>query len=291
MVIIRELYRQKQPVFSLEVFPPQKETDSDVEALYGTLAQIAKLSPGFISVTCGAGGIGGKSKTVGVADYIQKQHGVLSLAHLTCATATRLEVENALAEMRLCGVSNVLALRGDITADEQPAALAEYRYAAELIDDLRGREKDLCIGAACYPEGHIECDDLGADMTHLLRKQEAGADFLITQLFFENDIFYRFRESAGAAGITLPISAGVMPILSRAQIQRMIFLCGASLPSRIIKLLHKYEHHPHDLRAAGIEYAAEQVRELAGQGAAGVHIYTMNRPEIAEACASALGQS
>ncbi|MCL2495902.1 MAG: methylenetetrahydrofolate reductase [Clostridiales bacterium] len=288
---IRELYRQKRPVFSLEVFPPKKETDSDVEALYGTLAHIAKLSPDFISVTCGAGGIGGKNKTADIADHIQKQHGVISLAHLTCAAATRMEVGSTLTDMRLCGVDNVLALRGDIPFDAQPDALADYRHAEELIRDLRGRDKDLCIGAACYPEGHIECDDFETGIVHLLRKQEAGADFFITQLFFENEVFYRFMERAGAAGITLPVSAGVMPILSRAQIQRMIFLCGASLPSRIIKILHKYEHQPSDLRAAGIEYAAAQVKELAEHGAAGVHIYTMNRPEIAEACASALNKS
>ena len=286
---IRELYQHKRPLFSLEVFPPKKESDSDVEALYGTLGQIAKLSPDFISVTCGAGGIGGKSNTIGIADYIQSRHGVLALAHLTCITATRRDLEAALADMSGCGVGNVLALRGDIPSDSQLPSSPDYRYAEELIRDLRVREKDLCIGAACYPEGHIGCNDIDIDIERLRRKEEAGADFFISQLFFENDIFYSFLERVRAAGITLPISAGVMPILSRSQIQRMIFLCGASLPSRIIKILHKYEHNPADLRAAGIGYAAAQASELAGLGADGVHIYTMNRPEIAEACATALG--
>ncbi|MDR2712195.1 MAG: methylenetetrahydrofolate reductase [Clostridiales bacterium] len=287
---IKDLYRQKQPLFSLEVFPPKKESDSDIGALYGTLGQIAGLSPDFISVTCGAGGIGGKNNTIGIADYIQSRLTVPALAHLTCITATHSDLEAAVGEMSACNVGNVLALRGDIPPGGQLPASPGYRYAGELIRDLRKRKKDLCIGAACYPEGHIDCSEIDIDIEHLRRKEEAGADFLISQLFFENEIFYSFLERVRAAGITLPISAGVMPILSRSQIQRMIFLCGASLPSRIIKILHKYEHDPADLRAAGIEYAAAQASELAGLGADGVHIYTMNRPEIAEACAKALGK-
>lgn len=287
---IKELYRQKQPLFSLEVFPPKKESDSDVGALYGTLGQIAKLSPDFISVTCGAGGIGGMNNTIAITDYIQSRLNIPALAHLTCITATHSDLEAALAEMRACNVGNVLALRGDTPPGGQLPASADYRYAEELIRDLRMLAKDFSIGAACYPEGHIDCNDISIDIEHLRQKEEAGADFLISQLFFENEIFYNFLERIRAAGITLPVSAGVMPILSRSQIQRMIFLCGASLPSRIIKILHKYENNPADLRAAGIEYAVAQASELAGLGVDGVHIYTMNRPEIAEACAQALGK-
>ena len=288
---IQELFRQKRPLFSLEVFPPKKESDSNVETLYDTLARIAKLAPDFVSVTCGAGGSDGdKNKTVAIADHIQRQYGILSLAHLTCITATKLDVELALKDMLACGVGNVLVLRGDIPPETGLCAPTGYRYAEELIADLRGQNKHLCIGAACYPEGHIECEDLVRDRERLRRKEAAGADFLVSQLFFDNDIFYRFIEQARSAGVTIPISAGVMPILSRAQIQRMIFLCGASLPSRIIKLLHKYERNADDLRAAGIEYAALQARDLAEHGVQGVHIYTMNRPEIAEACANALGR-
>jgi len=267
------------------VFPPKKE-GAEVNALYDTLARIAGLSPAFVSVTCG---VDGKSKTVDIADYIQKRHDIPSMAHLTCLAALRADVDRALAVMHERGVENVLALRGDIPTDQGMSSSPDYRYAEDLIRDLRAREESLCIGAACYPEGHIECDDISLDIEHLRRKQEAGADFFVTQLFFENDMFYRFIERALKAGITKPISAGVMPILSRSQIQRMIFLCGASLPSVIIKMLNKYEHSPEALSAAGIEYACSQVRNLAEHGADGVHIYTMNRPQIAEACASALG--
>ena len=285
---VRDLYKKKQPVFSLEVFPPKKEGGDNVGVLHGTLARIANLAPDFISVTCG---VSGKSETVEIADYIQKRHEILSLAHLTCAAMTRADIEAALVAMRKCGVRNVLALRGDIPRGTPPFEAPDYRYAEDLIRDLRGRESGLCIGAACYPEGHIACGDLEIDIARLRRKEEAGADFLITQLFFENGVFYRFLERAGAAGVTLPISAGIMPIISLAQIQRMIFMCGASLPSKIIKILHKYENNAEDLRKAGIEYTAAQAEELAVHGADGIHVYTMNRPEIAEACASVLGRA
>ncbi|MCL2816870.1 MAG: methylenetetrahydrofolate reductase [Clostridiales bacterium] len=289
-MIISELYRQKRPVLSFEVFPPKKEEKGSAEALYDALARISRLSPDFISVTCGAGGVGENSGTVDIADRIQRRHGILSLAHLTCIASSRADIEKALAEMLERGVKNVLALRGDVPSGGRGAAHPDYLHAGELIRDLR-REKALCIGAACYPEGHIECEDFGAGLRHLKEKQEAGADFLLSQLFFENEVFFRFLEHIRAAGITLPVSAGLMPILSRAQIQRMIFLCGASLPARIIKILHKYEHNPGDLCAAGLEYAAVQARGLAEHGVDGIHVYAMNRPEIAEVCAAALGRA
>ena len=288
---IRDLYRQKKPVFSLEVFPPKKENSDDIEALYGAFERLENLAPDFISVTCGAGGTGGKSQTVDIADRLQNRHGILSLAHLTCVAATRADVQNELADMHRRGIGNVLALRGDIPQGSQLSASPDYRYAEDLIRGLRASSKDLCIGAACYPEGHIDCDDLATGIAHLRRKQDAGADFFITQLFFDNEVFYRFLDCARASGITLPISAGIMPILSRAQIERIIFMCGASLPAHIIRLLHKYENSPRALRAAGIAYTAEQARALAEHGVDGVHIYTMNRPEIAEACARALGKA
>ncbi|MCL2674650.1 MAG: methylenetetrahydrofolate reductase, partial [Defluviitaleaceae bacterium] len=158
-----------------------------------------------------------------------------------------------------------------------------YRYAEDLIRELRA-SGDFCVGAACYPEGHIECDDLDFDTECLRRKQEAGADFLITQLFFDNDHFYRFLERARSGGVTIPITAGVMPILSQKQVSRMIFTCGASLPSGIVKLLHKYENNPDDLRRAGVEYMVRQMNDLLAHGVDGVHLYTMNKPEIAAYC-------
>lgn len=278
--MIKNLYTQDRPVFSFEVFPPKK--DDDIAGIYAALGEMTALAPDFISVTYGAGGAGGKNKTAEIASFIEEKCGTQALAHLTCVGTGREQIRHTLDEMRAVGITNILALRGDLPPG---GTVGEgYRYASELIQDIRAYG-GFCIGAACYPEGHISCDDLEQDMQYLLQKQQAGADFLITQLFFENDTFFRFYERALAAGITIPVSAGIMPILGRQQIERMIFMCGASLPSGIIRLLHKYEDSPEDLRKAGIEYAARQARELLEQEVDGVHIYTMNKPDIARRCA------
>lgn len=283
---IKELYKLGRPVISFEVFPPKKDTDAD--EIYGALGQMTALSPDFISVTYGAGGGGSKNMTAEIASFIQSKLGALSLAHLTCVGSGREQIRLQIDDMLSKGIRNVLALRGDMPEGGQPAG--PYRYASDLIRDMRPHG-ELCIGAACYPEGHIDCGDLRLDTRRLLEKQEAGADFLITQLFFDNEYFFKFLDRARSGGVTLPISAGVMPILGRKQIERMIFLCGASLPSGIIKLLHKYESRPADLRRAGIEYAASQVEGLLAQKVDGVHIYTMNKPDIAEYCMKRIGRA
>jgi len=283
---ISELYQQKKPVISFEIFPPKRE--ADVESIYQVLEEMAALSPDFISVTYGAGGAGSVNKTAEIAGVIEGTHRIPAMAHLTCITSSSSRIEAQLAEMKARGVRNVLALRGD-----RPAGVAEasphYLYAEDLIRAIR-RDGGFCIGGACYPEGHIECEDDGLSLTHLKRKQDAGADFLISQLFFENDKYFSFLEQTVKAGITLPISAGVMPILGRPQIERMIFMCGASLPSRIVKLLHRYQDNPEDLRKAGIAYAVEQIDGLLAQGVDGVHIYTMNKPDIARTCLRHIGR-
>ncbi|MCL1940439.1 MAG: methylenetetrahydrofolate reductase [Synergistaceae bacterium] len=291
---IKELYSLGRPVISFEVFPPKKE--ADLADIYAALGRMAALSPDFISVTYGAGGGANSGKTAEIASIIQNEHGIRSIAHLTCIGASRESIRDLLEQIKLKGIHNVLALRGDLptpTPAPEPEPKknppGDYKYAEDLIRDIRACG-EFCIGAACYPEGHIECGDLNFDTECLRRKQEAGADFLVTQLFFENDYFYRFLERARGGGVTLPISAGVMPILGRKQIERMIFLCGASLPSGIIKLLHKYEDSPGDLCAAGIEYAAKQIEALLAHGVDGVHIYTMNKPEIAEFCMKYIGK-
>ena len=281
---IKELYKQGRPVISFEVFLPKK--DADIAEVYWSLGHMAALSPDFISVTYGASGGGNSAMTAEIASAIEK-HGVRSLAHLTCIGAERESMLQTLADMKQKGIRNVLALRGDIPGGHQMGE--SYRYAGDLIRELQDAG-DFSIGAACYPEGHIECDDLSFDTSCLLRKQDAGADFLITQLFFDNDYFFRFLQRARGAGVTLPISAGVMPILSRKQIERMIFMCGASLPSGIIKLLHKYENKPAELRQAGIEYAAKQAEDLLAHGVDGIHFYTMNKPDIAEYCMRHIGR-
>jgi methylenetetrahydrofolate reductase (NADPH) len=281
---IRKLYEQGRPVVSFEVFPPKK--DSDSADIFAALDKMSTLSPDFISVTYGAGGGKNNNLTVEIASLIQQKYGICSIAHLTCIGARREEIHSILEQIKIKGIHNVLALRGDLPEGEQRDS--DYRYAEDLIKDIRNSE-DLCIGAACYPEGHIDCENLDFDTASLRRKQEPGADFLITQLFFDNDFFYRFLERARGGGVTLPISAGVMPILGRKQIERMIFMCGASLPSGIIKLLHKHDGNPDDLCLAGVEYAAKQIEDLLNHGVDGVHIYTMNKLYIAEFCMNHIG--
>lgn len=282
---IKTLYKTGRPVVSFEVFPPKK--DADIAGIYTALEQMSALKPDFISVTYGAGGTGNGNRTAEVAAFAQKQYDIPALAHLTCIGAKSARVREMLGEMRTDGIDNVLALRGDLP--ETGARDGDYQFAEELIRDIRAYGS-FCVGAACYPEGHIDCENLEFDTQCLRRKQEAGADFLITQLFFDNDAFFRFMERIRKTGITLPVSAGVMPILSKQQISRMIFLCGASLPSSIIRLLHKHEESPDDLFKAGVELAAAQMERLLDGGADGVHIYTMNKPQIAEYCMRHIGR-
>ncbi len=262
---IRDLYTPGKTVLSLEVFPPK---DGALP-----LPELAALRPAFISVTVHASG--DVDGTSAIAAEIQNRHGVPSMAHMTCVNSTRASVRQSLALVRERGIENILALRGDPVE----GAVSGYRYAEELIRDI---PKNFCVGAACYPEGHIESSDPESDIDFLKRKQDAGASFFISQLFFDNAVFLRFTERAKARGIHIPISAGVMPVLSRKQIEKMIFLCGASLPARVVRLLYRFQNSAEDLRKAGIELAAEQARELCETGADGVHIYTMNNPEVAQ---------
>lgn len=234
--------------FSAEMFPPKGQLTLD--AARKVVEGLRAASPDFISVTCSAGGSGNGSggQTAAIAELVQKEAAIPAVAHFTCVSATRASVDDAVEALRAAGVKTVLALRGDLVDGQQPA---DFRYACELIPRLK--EVGLCVGAAAYPEGHIDCLDPRENIRHLRAKQDAGADFFITQLFFNNDDFYRFREAAESAGVTAPISCGIMPFLGKSQIQRMVFLCGSSLPAPIIKLLAKYEDDPASLRQAGIE--------------------------------------
>lgn len=271
---------RKQPV-SFEIFPPKG--DLTLDAAHGVAASLADLVPDFISVTYSAGGSGNQQATAEVASLIHHDFDVPSVAHLTCINSTEEALTAAIDDLRRRGVSNVLALRGDVVSACDPSP---FKYAKDLI--MRLADEGFCIGAAAYPEGHIECTDFKASVAHLKQKQDAGASFFVTQLFFDNQYYYRFREAAERAHVTVPITCGIMPFLSKAQIQRMVFMCGASLPSPIIKLLAKYENAPDSLRSAGIEFACEQLVDLQKHGVDGLHIYTMNQPDIARACVSAL---
>ena len=270
---IADIFRQKKPI-SFEIFPPKGELST--ESFHATLSALSKLSPDYISVTCSAGGSGGRERTAALAGAIRKEYGIESCAHLTCINSDEQMLHEDVQRLHDAGVENVLALRGDVI----PGSMAHvFRYASELMRHLQ--PEGFCMGGACYPEGHIECADPAEDLRHLYEKQEAGAAFLVTQLFFDNACFYRFMEKARRIGVTIPVTPGVMPILSKAQIERMIFTCGASLPSDIIRILYRYESDPDSLRKAGIEYAVRQIRDLQANGADGIHIYTMNRPQIA----------
>ena len=277
-MFISDFYKQKKPVVSFEVFPPKK--DADIENIYSRLATMTALNPDFISVTYGAGGSAQSAKTTRDIACTIKQSGTEALAHLTCVGADRDSIRAFCADLKSADIHNIMALRGDLPEGMTSASTA-FRYASDLIAEIKA-QGDFCIGAACYPETHIECDDSYRDLVHLRRKQEAGADFLITQLFFDNDVFYRFLEQAHKVGVTLPVSAGVMPILFRGQIERAVFNNGVSLPTAIIRLLHKYENDPVSLRRAGMEHAVNQMEQLIRGGADGVHIYVMNRPTVAK---------
>ncbi len=269
-----------QPV-SFEIFPPKGEMN--VENARSVVSQLSQLQPDFISVTYSAGGSGNKQATADIASMIQEEFSVPSIAHLTCAGASEESIAIAIEDMKSKGISNVLALRGDLP---EGIELTSFRFAKDLIPVLA--DAGFCVGAAAYPEGHIDCDSLRLNIEHLKQKQDAGAEFFVSQLFFENDCFYRFREDAERAGVDRPITAGIMPFMSKQQIQRMVFMCGASLPSPIIKLLARYENDAESLRQAGIEYACRQLTDLQEHGVDGLHVYTMNNPSVARAASCAL---
>lgn len=278
---IADILERKQ-TFSFEIFPPKGEMSQQTAA--GIADELAACGPDYISVTFSAGGTGSSANTVAIADRIQRDHpGVASLAHLTCMGATRETVDGYVAELKAAGVDNVLALRGDRVAGREPI---DFTYASDLIAYLKG--SGLCIGAACYPEGHVECPDFAKSIEHLKAKQDAGVDFLVTQLFFDNELFYRFREALDRARIKVPVVVGIMPFTSEGQVKRMSFTCGATIPSKLIKRIVAAGGDDDAVRAAGVEYACEQLVDLSRNGVDGLHVYTMNRPEIGRATRDAL---
>ena len=271
--VFKQAASQGTAPVSFEMFPPKGELTLDTAR--EVAGNLCKLSPSFVSVTCSAGGSGNGATTAPIAHMISSEFDTPSVAHLTCVGRTHADIAAKIDEYRTAGVENVLALRGDLpagaTEDDKPASAG------------------FCVGAAAYPEGHIACEDLNLSVEHLKQKQDAGASFFVTQLFFDNECFYRFRELADKAGITVPITAGIMPFMGKSQISRMVFMCGASLPSPVIKILAKYENDPESLQAAGVDYAARQLCDLKEHGADGLHLYTMNRPAIAATIMERLG--
>ena len=280
---LHELFGRGRTVFSCEVFPPKKT--APVDSIYKTLDGLKDIHPDFISVTFGAGGSQANQSTREIASLIENRYHIPAMAHLTCVAAGREDVELIAAGLKADGVENILALRGDINPDYPPKT--DFHYAAELITYLRAHSS-FGISAACYPEGHPESPDPVSDIRHLKEKVDAGAQHLVSQLFFDNGDFFRFLERARIAGINVPIEAGIMPVLSRSSIQRMVSGCGASMPAKLTRILARYGDHPEALREAGIAYAIDQIADLIAGGVDGIHLYTMNNPDVAKQIAGSI---
>lgn len=262
---------------SFEVFPPK--TDAGVDSVMDTTAKIAGLNPSYISVTYGAGG-GTSKNTAKIATYIRNELGVESLAHLTCASSTKAEVHQLIENLKQLGIENILALRGDIPEGMTFPTEDRYRYAYELVKAIRERG-DFCIGAACYPEGHVENEHKEDDIRYLKQKVDSGVDFLTTQMFFDNDIHYNFLYRIREAGITIPVLPGIMPITTASQMKRSQKLSGTVFPRRFLALLDRFGDNPEAMKQAGIAYATDQIIDLLANGIKNIHIYSMNKPDVA----------
>lgn len=271
-----DIFKNKT-VLSLEVFPPRRT--APINIIYDTLDGLKGLNPDFISVTYGAGGSEMNTATLEIASSIQNHYGIESVAHLPCINLTKSDVLELLDGFKQAGIENILALRGDINPDFLPQQ--DFKYASELVSFIK-ENGDFNVIGACYPEGHNESASLAEDIRHLKTKVDAGTGQLITQLFFDNDFFYSFREKARQAEINVPIQAGIMPVVNKKQIERMVSLCGVKLPRKFVSMMSKYEHNPVAMRDAGIAYAVDQIVDLMAEGVDGIHLYTMNNPYIAQ---------
>lgn len=285
MTKVSSIFESQALPVSFEIFPPKG--DLTLTTARAMASELAELSPSFISVTCSAGGSGNAQATPAIAAIIADEFKVPAIAHITCINASRQSISDAIADMRERGIKNVLALRGDVIPGKEPSEA--FRFAKDLIPLLA--DAGFCVGAAAYPEGHIRCEDDADNIEYLKQKQDAGADFFVTQLCFDNERIFRFMDAADKAGIVKPITHGIMPFMSKDQLSRMVFMCGASLPSSIVKILAKYENDPQSLTQAGIEYACKQLVELAERGVDGLHVYCMNKPEVARAAVKAIREA
>lgn len=280
---VKSLYGQGKTVFSFEVFPPKKTTP--IESIYATLDKLTALKPDYISVTYGAGGNLADKSTIELASTIKNKYGIESMAHLTCVNSSRDDVLVLLDEMKKNNIENILALRGDIRPDAEPKH--DFHYANELIEFIKANG-DFDISAACYPECHVDADSMIDDIRHLKNKVDTGVSELISQLFFDNGCFYDFMEKIRIAGINVPVTAGIMPVTNKNQIERMVTMCGASLPQKFVRMIQRYESKPEALVDAGIAYAVDQIVDLISNGVEGIHLYTMNNPYIAEKIAASV---
>ncbi|MBQ2679226.1 MAG: methylenetetrahydrofolate reductase [Firmicutes bacterium] len=277
---ISELLKKDTLSLSFEVFPPK--TEYAFESVKHATEEIAKLKPLFMSVTYGAGG-GTSQYTLDIAKNIKERYGVPSLAHLTCVSSTKETVRGKITDMKDAGILNVMALRGDIPAGMENADRSkwDYRYAIQLVKDIKHSGADFCIGGACYPEIHPESPDQKSDIKYLKEKVDAGCEFLTTQMFFDNNLLYNFLYKIREAGITVPVIPGIMPITNAKQVERAISLSGSFMPQRFKSLVDKFGHDPSAMKQAGIAYATDQIIDLYANGITNVHVYSMNNPDVA----------
>ncbi len=273
---ISRLFEKEKIVFSFEIFPPKYETP--IEIVYDTLEALGDLSPDYISVTYGAGGNTRDNRTCEVASIIKNKHKIEPLAHLTCIGSTKEDIKEILDDLKKNGVQNILALRGDKRDGE--ARVGDFRYASDLIEYIKSIG-DFNVVAACYPEKHLDCNSIDEDVDNLKNKVDRGVGHLVSQLFFDNNNFYNFREKLIKNDINIPITAGIMPLTQKNQITKMANMCGAKIPGKYLKMIDKYENDKVALRDAGIFYATEQIIDLIANGVRGIHLYTMNNPVVA----------
>ncbi|MEE1315583.1 MAG: methylenetetrahydrofolate reductase [NAD(P)H] [Faecalimonas sp.] len=283
---IADRMREDRVNISFEVFPPK--TEDTFDKVMQVTDEIAKLSPSFISVTYGAGG-GTSRNTVRIASHIQNDLGVNSIAHLTCVSSTKEEVRRVVDDMKAHSICNVLALRGDIPKDATFPLPEQYHYACELVEELK-QQGDFCIGAACYPEGHVESAHKDEDILYLKQKVDCGVDFLTTQMFFDNSILYNFLYRIREKGITVPVLPGIMPVTNGKQMQRICQLSGTILPERFRAIVDRFGDNPKAMQQAGIAYATDQIIDLLANGINNIHVYSMNKPEVAAAIMANLSE-
>ena len=274
---IESKFQKKKPVLSFEIFPPKR--DKAIQNIDETLAILSELNPDFISVTFGAGGSHTDNQTVELAKRIKQQYGIDPLVHLTCLNSSKFEICELLEELKEAEIDSILALRGD----KNPAVeeKQDFRYASDLVKFIR-QYGDFSISGACYPECHTESKNKIEDIAYLKEKVDSGVQHLISQLFFDNKAFYSFQEHIQIAGMHVPVEAGIMPVINKAQIERMVTLCGASLPEKFSRVMHKYEDNKEALFDAGMAYAINQIVDLLAHDVDGIHIYTMNNPIVAK---------
>jgi methylenetetrahydrofolate reductase (NADPH) len=279
-MFIKDIFAsKKRPVLSFEIFPPKKDTP--IDTIFTTIENLKDLKPDFISVTYGAGG-SSKDRTAEISSLVKHKYGIEALAHLTCISSTKDQIEDILHMLKDNNIKNILALRGDLPQDKNfkfPTPL-HYHYAKDLISQIK-QNNQYSIAAACYPEGHIECSDLHKDIAYLKEKVDTGTDYLITQLFFDNERFYDFLDKIRKVGINIPVTAGIMPLISKKQIERCLSFSKAALPKKFTRILEKHGDNPEALQEAGIAFATDQIIDLLSYQVDGIHIYTMNRPKTA----------